>query len=59
MEQQQDRERYEDERREGRFERRERSSGEMVAERLQDEMRAAVESIRAGVWPRMPLHTDD
>ncbi|HEU4978967.1 MAG TPA: hypothetical protein VFT42_08755 [Solirubrobacteraceae bacterium] len=39
-----------EERRQGRFERAEPSSGEMVAKRLQDEMRSAVESIRSGAW---------
>lgn len=44
----------EDERRQGRFERAEPSSGELVAQRLQDEMRSALESIRSGPWAPPP-----
>jgi hypothetical protein len=58
MDGQEEREQHE-EQREGRFERREPSSGEMVAQRLQDEMRSAVASIRSSAWPAAPVHHDE
>jgi hypothetical protein len=43
-----------DEREEPAAPRFERSSGKLVAERLQDEMRAAVQSIRSAPWAPVP-----
>lgn len=48
----------EDEDRDNRLDRGERSAGMMVAERLQDEVRSAVQSIRSARWVPSPGRED-